>query len=264
VKLLICAAAFLFIALIASCATSPTGRKQLMLVSDGDVNQLGAQSFTQLKQQSKISQNSKQTKFVDCIADAVIAAAQGKPNVPATWEVTLFDSPDINAFALPGGKIGVYTGLLKVTKTDAQLATVLAHEVGHVISRHGAERMSQQMASQTGLLAAGMSTSSPYVVAALGAATQYGVLLPFSRSQETEADEVGLQLMAEAGFDPRQSVELWKNMQAASGGKTPSEFFSTHPSDPTRISNLEAHMPEAIELYEQARASGKNPRCPIP
>lgn len=236
-----------------------------MIVPDSEVNQLGIQSFDQMKQQVKISHNAKQIKFVQCVADAVIAAAHGKPNIPDQWEVTLFNTPDVNAFALPGGRIGVYSGILKVTKTDGQLAAVLAHEVGHVISRHGAERMSQSVAEQGGLIAVGAATNnSPYIGAALGLGTQYGIILPFSRTQEREADEVGLQLMAEAGFDPHQAIELWKNMEEASGGNRPPELLSDHPSDPNRIQDLESHMNDAVARYEQANAAGKAPHCPHP
>lgn len=249
-----------------ACATSPTGRKQLMLLPESQVDQLGIQSFDQLKAQTPMSKDPKQTAFVQCVANAIVVAAQGKPNVPEKWEIVTFDAPTtVNAFALPGGRIGVYSGIIPVTKTDAQLGAVLGHETGHVISRHGAERMSQSVLEQGGLAVAGVATNqNPYIGAALGLGTQLGIALPFNRKQESEADEVGLNLMAEAGFDPRQAIELWKNMEAASGGKTPPELLSDHPSDPKRIEDLQKHMPEALAKYNEARAKGRAPHCAHP
>lgn len=237
-----------------------------MIVSESEVDQMGLQSFDQIKQQTPISRDAKQGKFVKCVADAITAAAQGKPNVPKNWEVVVFDAPQtVNAFALPGGRIGVYSGIIPITKTDAQLAAVLGHETGHVIARHGAERISQSIAEQGGLAVAGAaSNQNPYVGAALGLGTQLGLALPFSRTQEKEADEIGLELMAEAGFDPHQAVELWKNMSASSGGKGPPEILSDHPSDPKRIEDLQNHMGDAVKKYDQARAKGLAPHCEHP
>ena len=171
----------------------------------------------------------------------------------------------MNAFALPGGKIGVHTGILKVANSADQLAAVLGHEVGHVIARHGAERVSQSVATQGGLALADImldrkSESRSLIMAGLGLGAQFGILLPFSRKHESEADEIGLYLMANAGFDPEHSVELWRNMAKASGGAPP-EFLSTHPSNTSRISGLQSRMSKAKALYNNAQAAGKNPDC---
>jgi len=251
---------------ITSCATSPTGRKQIMLVSDDTMNQMGIQSFDQIKKQSPIETDPKINAYVKCIAVPITQAAKGRTSVD-NWEIVVFKDPTANAFALPGGKIGVNTGILPVAKTDAQLATVLGHEVGHVVSRHGAERTSQGEVSNVVLggaqIAVGdmSSTDRSLVLGALGAGTQYGVLLPFSRAQESEADLVGLDLMSEAGFDPNQSVELWKNMTIAGGGKEPSEWMSDHPSDANRMQTLQDNIPKHLAQFQAARAAGRNPHC---
>ncbi|HET8702086.1 MAG TPA: M48 family metallopeptidase, partial [Nitrococcus sp.] len=173
-----------------------------------------------------------------------------------------------NAFALPGGKIGVYSGLLKVAQTPGQLAAVIGHEVGHVVAGHADERLSTAFATQTGLNLLSLVLGSEGVVsqqgmALLGLGAQVGIILPFSRTQESEADEIGEKLMAKAGFDPQQSIELWQNMSKA-GGKQPPQFLSTHPSPSTRIADLRAHLPQAMQLYQQARLEGHNPDCQPP
>ena len=166
-----------------------------------------------------------------------------------SWEVVVFDSDQVNAFALPGGKIGVYTGLLKVAVTQDQLATVIGHEIAHVLADHSNERLSQSQIANAGLqltnIALGSSEYAQYrgaTMAALGLGVQYGVLMPYGRTQESEADIVGLELMAKSGFDPNQSVDLWKNMAKASGGAQPPELLSTHPSHGTRIQDLSAKI----------------------
>jgi predicted Zn-dependent protease len=182
------------------------------------------------------------------------------------WEVRVFDDKTVNAFALPGGKIGVYKGLLGVAKTPDQLAAVMGHEVGHVLAHHGNERVSQSFAvSQTLALleqwmAANNTAHREKAMGLLGLGSQVGVLLPFSRLHESEADEIGLQLMAKAGFDPRQSVKLWQNMSKA-GGKAPPEFLSTHPAHETRIERLQASMAAAMKHY---RAVKSKPVCRLP
>jgi predicted Zn-dependent protease len=179
--------------------------------------------------------------------------------------VTLFEEPSPNAFALPGGKIGVHTGLLTVASNQSQLATVLGHEVAHVLAEHGNERISTAYATQTGLsvvesISGAPSPTKSQLLGLLGVGAQVGVLLPFGRAQEREADQLGLDLMARAGFDPTQSVALWRNMAKAGGGEPP-EFMSTHPSHGTRIQDLEARMPGAVLLETGARERGRRPRC---
>lgn len=248
--------------LVVACATSPTGRSQLMLISDSEMNQMGTQAFQQMRQQQEVSSNRRVQRYVQCVADAITGELQGE-DARMGWEVVVFEDDSANAFALPGGKIGVHTGLLDVAKNQDQLATVVAHEVGHVLSRHGAERVSQQFAAGTAMQMVNAyvgdesSNSSKLAMAMLGLGTQVGVLLPYSRIQESEADVIGLDLMAKAGFDPRQSVNLWRNMASQGGGRPP-ELLSTHPAPDSRIRELQDRMPRAMEFYNQA---GSRPRC---
>ena len=254
-----------------ACATSPTGRRQLVLYSDEQLAQMGAASFDQQKQEIPVGTSTSEKRYVQCIADAILAQVdpEAVPSGPGPWEVIVFDSDQVNAFALPGRKIGVYRGMLRVAENSSQLAAVIGHEVGHVLARHGNERVSQQTAaqlSQTAVAAtvasADMSSSTgQLIMAGFGLGAQYGVLLPYSRTHESEADLIGLELMAKAGFDPRESVTLWQNMAKASGGQAPPELASTHPSNQTRIADLQANLPAAIELEKLARAAGYRPGC---
>ncbi len=254
--------------LLAACATSPTGRNQLILIGDQQMNQMGITSFQQLKTSQKISTNSRQQDYVQCVTFAIINALpdEWRKN---QWEVVLFEDDSANAFALPGGKIGVHTGLLKVAETSSQLAAVLGHEVAHVLARHGAERVSIQMATQTGLQVADIvsqqkiegSTGRQMLMTGLGLGAQVGVMLPFSRDHEEEADRFGLNLMAAAGFDPTHSIQLWQNMDKAAGGNRSPEFLSTHPHPQNRIGKLNKFMTKAVEIQQQARAKGLNPQC---
>jgi predicted Zn-dependent protease len=259
-------ALLLALGLASACVTSPTGRSQLIFVSDAQMNELGVASFQQLKGEKKISQDPAINAYVTCVARAVTGALSPS-EYQGSWEVVVFQDDSANAFALPGGKIGVFTGLLSVAKNQDQLATVLGHEVAHVIARHSAERVSQGTAAQllaSGVAATGVvnpaSASGQLTLAALGLGMEYGVLKPYGRAQESEADRIGLDYMARAGFDPAQSIELWKNM-AASGGANPPEFLSTHPSHATRIADLQRRLPEARKLQQQARAAGRRPTC---
>lgn len=249
---------------ILGCSTSPTGRKQLILMPDGQMNSMGVQAFDEMKKKQTVETDPKIVNYVRCVAMPIAKEATDKTGVK-DWEVQVFREDSANAFALPGGKIGVLTGLLKVAKTQGQLAAVLGHEVGHVIARHGNERVSQNVATQGGLVAASVATKDSehrdLILAGLGVGAQFGVLLPYSRTHESEADIIGLKLMSQAGFDPREAVELWKNMAAASGGKAPPQFMSTHPSNETRIRNLSEGLPEAMKIFEQAQAQGKKPTC---
>ncbi|MEQ8799469.1 MAG: M48 family metallopeptidase [Salinisphaeraceae bacterium] len=243
-----------------ACATSPTGRPQLKLFPSSDLAEMGAASYQQMKQETPIEQSSRVNNYVQCVANAITSQTGG------TWEVTVFADDQANAFALPGGKIGVYTGLLDVSRNQDQLATVIGHEVAHVLADHGNERVSSQFATQSALQLAGAiagggnSGMGQAAMAALGLGAQVGVLLPFSRAQESEADVVGLELMARAGFDPRASVQLWQNM-AQSGGGSPPEFLSTHPGHESRINKLNENIPKAMPLYQQARNAGRRPNC---
>lgn len=251
---------------IAACATSPEGRKQLILVSSDQIDAMGIQSFEQMKQDSPISKDKDIQQYVNCIANKIIPHVEQNPN-PSAWEVVVFEDDQANAFALPGYKIGVYTGLLKYAKNQDQLAAVMGHEVAHVIAEHGNERVSNQMATEAGLSIAAVllgteqDDNTALIMAGLGLGAQYGVILPFSRKHESEADLIGLELMAKAGFDPKESVTLWQNM--AQSGLSPPEFLSTHPSSDTRIKQLRERIPQVQPAYQQAVKNGQRANCKL-
>lgn len=251
-------------ALVAGCAHSPTGRSQMLLYSPQQMDQLGADSFEQMKQQERVSKDAKLNAYVSCVARAVTDQVPASYGI-TSWEVVVFDSKQVNAFALPGGKIGVYSGLLKVARDQDQLATVIGHELTHVLAQHSNERLSRSQLAGIGLAAADIALgSSEYratTMAALGLGVEVGVMLPYGRTQESEADRLGLELMARAGFDPAQAIPLWQNMSAAAGGNTPPQLLSTHPSNENRIAELQAQQAQVQPLYQQARANGLVPRC---
>lgn len=237
--------------LLSACQSAPiTGRNQLILFPEGQDAQMGATAYTQILSQSRVSNNRQMNQTVRRVGQR-IAAVSGRSDFD--WEFTVIEDENPNAFALPGGKVGVNTGLFKVAKTEGQLAAVMAHEVGHAIARHGSERVSQQMMVQFGLVALGAATemSGEYMQLAAQAAT-LGVVLPFGRNQESEADHIGLLLMAEAGYDPREAVDLWQNFAAFGGGRPP-EFLSTHPSPGNRIQRIQQLLPQAMPIYEAKR-----------
>ncbi|MCK6548218.1 M48 family metallopeptidase [Myxococcota bacterium] len=260
------------VGLAVACATTPTGRKALHLLPSDQMAELGVQAFDQLKAQQRVSSDPQAERYVRCVADSVVDVIPRDLDAPKSWEVVVFEDQTPNAFALPGGKIGVHTGMIELADSPAQLAAVIGHEVSHVLAEHGNERVSQSLAAEGGLqlIAALAQTRDPakakrrqLILGLIGVGAQVGVLLPFSRTQESEADTLGLDLMARAGFDPRHAVSLWQNMERASSGAPP-EFLSTHPSHGTRIENLTARMPEATSLYQQARARGRRPDCVKP
>ena len=248
---------------VASCTTSPTGRDQLTMFSPSAMRDMGAAAFDEIKAETPAA-GAYLHRYVDCVAAALLAVLP--EGAGRDWEVKVFDEDEPNAFALPGKKIGVYKGLLDVTETQDQLAAVIGHEIGHVQAQHGNERMSSQFVVGVGLAAAEALMRSPQSsegrmsMAVLGLGAQVGILLPYSRSHESEADRIGLELMARAGFEPEASVELWRNMSRTGGGRPP-EFLSTHPANETRIRALQAGLPAATELYREARAAGRMPTC---
>ncbi len=245
--------------LLTACTTSPTGRSRITLMPDAQIKQMGLQAFNDLKTKKKQDNNIRHKQFVNCIADAITHETGG------SWEVVIFADKSLNAFALPGNKIGVHTGLINLVDNADQLAAVIGHEVGHVLAKHSNERMSQKTALS--IIQKGAALLSPTTAAgklalgALGIGGQYGLILPFSRAHESEADIMGLDFMAKAGFDPRESITLWQKMDQASQGAQPAEIMSTHPSHGTRINELSAHMPVALKYYQQAQSIGKKPRC---
>jgi len=254
---------------VAACATttSPTGRTQYVgAVSQAELNQLGAQAYAEMKAQKARSSDAGQNAYVRCVVNELVAA------LPADWrqmgwESTVFADNEANAFVLPGGKVGVYTGLFTVAKNQDQLAAVIAHEIGHVLAHHHNERITRQAGASGVVQLLGGLLGSRYGEGIANAAVQggsilaqTGFLLPGSRAQETEADVVGQQLMAQAGFDPRAAVNLWENMIQA-GGSRPPEWLSTHPDPSARIGELRSRATSLLPVYEQARASGRRPSC---
>ena len=256
----------LSLAFASGCETNPyTGRSQLLMTSVSQEMQLGAQAYNQVKNDPnmKPSQDPGEIESVKRVAARIVEAAKRSKYAETAqqfqWEVTVIkDDKTANAFALPGGKMAVYTGIFPMAKTEAGLAAVMGHEVVHALARHGAERMSQGQLTSAALqvagAAAGASGMNPLLsqgtMAALGAGAQVGVLLPFSRKHESEADYIGILLAADAGYDPRESVALWERMAQMSGGGAPAEFMSTHPSNETRIDQLKKWLPEAMTIYQ--------------
>lgn len=257
-------AVLLLATLLGACGESPTGRRQLLLFPDDTLAGMGAQSFAQIKTQTTPSTDAAVNLYIECVTRRLTARQSGE------WELAvLSDEKQLNAFALPGNKIGIYTGLLQAARSPDQLATVVGHEIGHVLARHGNERASSQFATEAGLSLlyqlwtggneAGVPTDVAFTLLGLGA--EVGILLPFSRAHEAEADQIGLMLMAEAGFDPRQSVELWQNMAAAGDDGLGIEFLSTHPSHESRARLLKGNMGKALKRYESVRLETPAPDC---
>lgn len=251
---------------LAACATSPLGRSQFVLIPAEDMAQIGQNSYEKLKQQQDVVRNGPQVDYVQCVADAITPRVE-TPSAEGEWETTVFRDDTANAFALPGGHIGVFTGMLDVLDGQHELATIIGHEAAHVVSQHGAERVSQQFAASQALqlteaLVVGQqgSTSEKQLMGLLGLGVQVGVVLPYSRTHEREADLLGLDIMAEAGFDPRAAIDVWQRMQERPGDRPP-EWLSTHPHPESRIEELRDRMPRAMKLYEQARAQGRRPDC---
>ena len=256
-----------------ACATNPyTERSQLLLISEAHEARLGAEAYEQVRHDPKvtISQDPREVEPVKRVAARIIEAAKtsqyAEPAKQFDWEVAVIkDDKMMNAFALPGGKIAVYTGIFPIAKNEAGLAAILGHEVVHALARHGAERMSQGLLAQLGLEVANLTLAArgttpgtaQAVMAALGLGANVGVLLPFSRTHESEADYVGLLLAAQAGYDPREAVRVWERMEQASKGQPP-EFLSTHPSHGTRINQLQGWMPEALTHYRPRPGSQAN------
>jgi predicted Zn-dependent protease len=250
--------------LIAACATVPiTGRKQLSIIPDSQMNAMSFQQYDQVLAESALSQDAQATAMIKRVGGRIQAAveqyfkAEGQSSHlnGYAWDFNLIESDQVNAWCMPGGKVAFYTGILPVCDGEAGVAVVMGHEVAHAIAEHGSERMSQGLMVQLGGLALSEAihqkpeeTQALYMTAfAVGA--QYGVMLPFSRQHESEADRLGLIFMALAGYDPRTAPQFWQRMSAQGGGAPP-EFLSTHPSDATRIRQLNEHMPEALRYYK--------------
>lgn len=251
---------FLALALAFSCAKNPfTGKNTLALVSNSEILPSAFQQYSQFLSENKVISGTADAKRVETVGVKIKNAAEKWLNANGQsgyladyqWEYKLVESKDVNAWCMPGGKIVVYSGILPITKDEAGLATVLGHEVSHALANHGQQRMSAGLIQQLG--AAGVAVAvgnksketQDLAMTAYGVTTQYGGMLPFSRSHESEADKIGLTLMAIAGYNPEQAIVFWERMAANSGGQAPPEFMSTHPSDATRIAQLRALIPEA-------------------
>lgn len=248
--------------LIFSCSTTPTGRNQLKLMPESQMDALGNQSYQQMRKKIPISNNRRYNNYVRCVSHAILKANGRNIN---NWKITVFKDPTANAFALPGKNIGVHTGLLKIATNQEELAAVIGHEIAHVDAHHGNERVSLNMVVQLGLAAGQIALSSGknktkndlILLGALGL-SQFGILLPFSRSHETEADLLGLKYMANAGFDPTKASNLWVKM--SKGKSSLPEFASTHPNSQTRIKALNREAIKYVTTYQNVT---HKPRCSL-
>lgn len=239
--------------------TNPiTGKKPRVGLSSEQEEMLGLQSFQEVLSQSDVIESGPEHELVTKVAER-LARATGDDAKDFKWAVSVVRSPQANAFCLPGGKIVVFTGILPVTQTEAGLATVMGHEMAHAIARHGSQRLLSSQLTQTMMVGAQFSMGDmdyqqrQAVMAALGAGAQYGVLLPFSRNHESEADEMGLIYMARAGYDPREAIPFWERMSESGERQQPPEFASTHPSNATRIEHLKSLMSNAVAEFEKAQ-----------
>jgi len=243
-------AALLLVGLCA-CARAPyTNRSQLILVDSNQEIALGTQAFRQVVAKSHVDRDPKVNAQVDEVGRRLAAVAK-RPDFQ--WNFVVFDDKQVNAFCLPGGKVGIYTGILPVAQDQNGLAVVMGHEIAHAIARHCAERMSQaelaQIAGQALAIGLGGRPEAGLILSAYGLGAQVGVLMPYGRTQESEADHIGLLLMAQAGYDPRTAIDFWQRMARVDRSSRTPEFLSTHPSGGTRIQQLRAWMPEATRLY---------------
>ena len=248
-----------------ACSSSPTGRSQMIWKSDDDLAAESARQFAQMKASMPLLTNQATIDYIACVANAIVQVLE-----PAyrdlRWEMAIFDADSVNAFAMPGGKIGVMDGILKAAQNQHQLAAVIGHEIAHVTARHANERASRSGVSGIGvqvaavILGGGHSGATYTAYEALNAGAALGIMLPFSRGQESEADIIGLDYMAKAGFDPRESAPLWVNMGNESGS-APAEFLSTHPTSENRIDALVSRFGQTLALYNQAQQEGRNPNC---
>ena len=260
---------FIFV-LIAGCSTVPiTGRRTFNLIPESQMNAMSFSQYEDFLKTNKLSSNTTQTRMVKKVGYKIQKAVEqyfadngmSDKLTGYEWEYNLVDSEEVNAWCMPGGKVVFYTGILPITKNEAGMAVVMGHEIAHAIGGHGSERMSQGMLVQLGGMALSTALEEKPAetqqvwMTAFGLGTQFGVMLPFSRMHENEADHLGLIFMAMAGYDPATAVEFWKRMSAMKNGQAPPEFMSTHPADATRISNLKKLLPEAMKYYKKPAGS---------
>ncbi|MDH3252380.1 MAG: M48 family metallopeptidase [Ignavibacteria bacterium] len=252
---------FVFVA----CSTVPlTGRKQLNIIPSSTMLSMSYQEYGEFLQSNKLSTNQAATAMVKNVGARIAKAVEqymAQQGLSAqlkgyAWEFNLVESNDVNAWCMPGGKVVFYTGILPLTKDETGLGVVMGHEIAHAVAEHGGERMSQGLLAEMGGMALSAALdkepekTKALWMTAFGIGAQVGVLLPFSRTQESEADRLGLIFMSMAGYDPNASVSFWERMAAQKGGQSPPEFLSTHPSDQTRINDIKKHLPEAMRYYK--------------
>ncbi len=251
---------------LASCSTVPiTGRSQLNLIPDSTMNSMSFQQYGDFLKKNETSKKMKKARMVKRVGGKIQKAVEiffAEKGMSAElkgyeWEFNLIESKDVNAWCMPGGKVVVYTGILPIAQGETGLAVVMGHEIAHAIAKHGSERMSQGLIAQMGGMALSMAVkeqpegTQKLWMTAFGVGAQYGVILPYSRTHESEADRLGLVFMAMAGYDPHEAVGFWQRMAENKGGKAPPEFMSTHPSDETRISKIKEAIPEAMKHYKK-------------
>lgn len=250
--------------LFGACSTVPvTERRQLSLIPSDQILSLSFEQYNKFLSEHKMVTGNSESRMVKEVGKRISRAVEdymrenGKEDLLQgyAWEFNLVEDKQVNAFCMPGGKVIIYTGILSVTQNETGLATVMGHEIAHAIARHGNERMSHGLAAQLGGMALSVALSSKpqqtqqLFMQAYGLGAQVGVLLPYSRLQESEADEIGLIFMAKAGYDPRKAVDFWQRMEEQSGSGAPPEFLSTHPSHESRIEDIKEHLPTAMEYY---------------
>ncbi len=257
---------FLIALILYTCSTVPiTGRSQLNLISASELNALSFQQYDEFLNQNKLSTDAESTNMVQRVGLNIRSAVEtyfSQNNLSNelqgySWEFNLIESPEVNAWCMPGGKVVIYTGILPITQSEAGLAVVMGHEIAHAVAQHGGERMSQGLLQQLGGMALSVAlqnepqTTQNIFMTAYGLGSTIGVILPYGRTQESEADRLGLIFMAMAGYNPYAALEFWSRMsQSKSGSGSPPEFLSTHPSDQTRIANINKYMPEALKYYK--------------
>jgi len=252
---------------LTGCYTVPeTGRQSVVAISPAQETEMGKAAFAEVQAKEKVSNDRAANERVRRVGER-IASVVGGALPSAQWEFVVFDAPDtVNAFALPGGKVGVYTGLLKLAASDDELAIVMGHEIGHVTARHGGERMTQVYGMEVVGAVTGVATqNSQYhdiVLQAFGAGGNM-LVMAFSRSQESEADHIGIRYAAKAGYDPRAAITFWEKMAKQKGGASTIKWLSTHPPDAQRIADLQRLMPEVIPLYDAARGAKPTAERPI-
>jgi predicted Zn-dependent protease len=253
--------------LFAMCSTNPvTGRKQLTLIPAGEMLSMSYSQYDQFLKENKKSSDKEATAMIQRVGTRIQKAVEQYAQQGGwanrlegyKWEFNLIESDQVNAWCMPGGKVVFYTGILPITQTESGVAVVMGHEVAHAVAEHGNERVSQGLLANLGGMALSVALQNKpqetqqLWMAAFGVGAQVGVLLPFSRSHESEADRMGLIFMAMAGYDPNEAVSFWQRMAAKKDGKAPPEFLSTHPSDETRIADIKKHLPEALKYYKPA------------